>query len=178
MTGARDPHEEPDEEAALPPSKSARKRAAHAAQDLGEALIGLREAQLAALDLPETLLEAVRAARHMSSRGGLVRQRQYIGKLMREVDPEPIRAALAAAGEQAARETETFKRVSAWRERLLTEGAPALEELSRWHPQIDPGAWAQRINAARLERARAGGSGGAARELFRALRALFATMPP
>jgi ribosome-associated protein len=178
MTGARHPHDESDDEAEQPPSKSARKRAAHAAQDLGEALIGLREAQLAALALPETLVEAIRAARTMSSRGGLARQRQYIGKLMREIDPEPIRAALAAVGEQAARETETFKRVNAWRERLLAEGPPALQELVRWHPQIDPGEWAQRINAARAERARASGSGGAARELFRALRALFATMPP
>jgi len=178
MTGARDPHDEPDAEAAQPPSKSARKRAAHAAQDLGEALIGLREAQLQALALPETLVEAIRAARAMHHRGGLARQRQYIGKLMRTVDPEPIRAALAAAGEQAARESETFKRVSAWRERLLAEGPAALQELLRWHPQLDPAEWAQRINAARAERARAGGGGGAARELFRALRALFATMPP
>ncbi|MDA8351040.1 MAG: DUF615 domain-containing protein, partial [Pseudomonadota bacterium] len=54
-----------------PPSKSARKRAAHAAQDLGEALIALREQDLAALDLPGPLLDAVREARALRSRAAL-----------------------------------------------------------------------------------------------------------
>ena len=51
-----------DEDAAERPSKSARKRAAHAAQDLGEALIGLPDGELDALALPEELAAAVRAA--------------------------------------------------------------------------------------------------------------------
>jgi ribosome-associated protein len=83
---------EPDER----PSRSARKRAAEAAQALGEELIGLREAELAALDLPEPLSDAIREARRITSRAAGARQRQYIGRLMREIDPEPIRAALAA----------------------------------------------------------------------------------
>jgi 5-(carboxyamino)imidazole ribonucleotide mutase len=78
------------------PSKSARKRAALAAQKLGEELVLLRDAQLQALDLPEPLIEAIRAARHMRTRAALARQRQYIGKLMRAIDPAPIHAALAA----------------------------------------------------------------------------------
>src|ERR1700692_372782 len=79
-----------------PPSKSARKRAAHAAQDLGEALVRLRDAELDALQWPEALSEAIRTARGITSRAAAARQRQYIGKLMRGVDMEPIRAALAA----------------------------------------------------------------------------------
>ena len=165
------------DDTAPPPSKSARKRAAHAAQDLGEALVRLRDAELDALQLPEALSEAIRAARGITSRAAAARQRQYIGKLMRGVELEPIRAALAAHSARAARETERFKRISAWRERLITEGAPALAELARWRPQIDSEEWAQRVSAAQAERRR-GSSGGAARELFRALRALFATMPP
>ncbi|HXO16352.1 MAG TPA: ribosome biogenesis factor YjgA, partial [Steroidobacteraceae bacterium] len=105
------------------------------------------------------------------------RQRQYIGKLMRGVDVEPIRAALAVHRAQAAREAERFKRISAWRERLIAEGAPALAELARWRPDIDRAQWARRVSAARAERTRAAGAGAAARELFRALRALFDTMP-
>jgi ribosomal 50S subunit-associated protein YjgA (DUF615 family) len=66
--------------------------------------------------------------------------------------------------------------VENWRERLLAEGAPALAELKRWYPQIDAAEWTGRIQAARRERAR-GAGGAAARELFRALRTLFATMP-
>ena len=72
-----------DDEGEERPSKSARKRAAHAVQDLGETLIGLRPAQLQALNLPEALAEAVRAARNITSRAAGARQRQYIGKLMR-----------------------------------------------------------------------------------------------
>jgi ribosome-associated protein len=97
---------------------------------------------------------------------------------MRQVDPEPIRAALAARSERHARETERFRRIENWRERLVTEGEAALAELNRWHPEIDVREWQQRIGAARAERERGSGAGAASRELFRALRALLATMPP
>jgi ribosome-associated protein len=72
------------------PSKSSRKRAAHAAQALGERLIALKETDLARLPLPETLLDAVREARRIKARGGLSRQKQYIGKLMRDLDTAAI----------------------------------------------------------------------------------------
>jgi ribosome-associated protein len=154
------------------PSKSERKRVAHAAQDLGETLIGLKDSELEALDLPERLLDAIRDARRIHSRGGGARQRQYIGKLMRDIDLEPIRAALAARGEQSARDAERFKRLEQWRERLITEGTPALEDLERWRPGLDRTQWQRRISAAQSERAR-GGPGPASRELFRTLRELF-----
>ena len=166
-----------DDGGAERPSKSARKRAAHAAQDLGEALLGLPEAELAALELPEALREALRAARRINSRAALARQRQYIGKLMRRIDAEPLRAALAARSERDARATELFRRIENWRDRLIVEGEPALAELAHWHPAIDSGAWRRRVTAARAERQRSGSGGAASRELFRALRALFATMP-
>jgi ribosome-associated protein len=155
------------------PSKSARKRAAHAAQDLGEELIRMRDSDLETLDLPETLVDAIREARRITSRGGGARQRQYIGKLMRDIDLEPIRAFIGSRSKIDARETEKFKRVEAWRERLITEGISALEDLERWRPGLDQDEWSRRLNAAREERARTGASGAASRELFRALRALF-----
>jgi len=158
------------------PSKSARKRAAHAAQQLGETLLRLGDAELAALQLPEELLDAIRGARRISSRAAALRQRQYIGKLMRAVDPQPLRAALDALRERAARETERFRRTEHWRERLIAEGEPALAELARWRADIDLDEWRRRVSAARAERARAGAGGAAGRELFRALRTLFATI--
>jgi ribosome-associated protein len=164
---------EDEDERAERPSKSQRKRDAHAAQDLGERLIALREQDLAPLDLPETLLDAIRAARTIPSRGGGARQRQYIGKLMREIDPAPILAALGAQSGQAAREAQQFKRLEAWRERLLREGAAALDELERWRPGLDREQWLRQIAAAKA----AGGTGVPARELFRALRTLFADAP-
>jgi ribosome-associated protein len=161
-----------DEDFQQRPSKSERKRAAHAAQDLGEALIALKDADLEALDLPERLVDAIRDARRIPSRGGGARQRQYIGKLMRDIDLEPIRAALTARSEQSAREAELFKRLEQWRERLITEGAVALEDLERWRPGLDRTDWERRISAAQAERERTG-PGTAGRELFRALRKLF-----
>ena len=154
------------------PSKSSRKRAAHAAQDLGAELISMRDSDLDGLNLPEILVDAVREARRITSRGGLARQRQYIGKLMRDVDPEPIRAYLASLNTISARDAERFKRVEGWRERLIVEGAPALEELERWRPGLDRDEWARRVSAAQQERARTAATGAAGRELFRALRAL------
>lgn len=78
------------------PSRSARKRAALAAQKLGVALLGLRAVELEALDLPEELRAALAEAQRLTSRAALARQRQYIGRLMRTVDPEPLERALAA----------------------------------------------------------------------------------
>ena len=65
------------------PSKSERKRNAHDAQKLGEELIELKSFDLGSLDLPEPLRDAILEARRITSRAGLVRQRQYVGKLMR-----------------------------------------------------------------------------------------------
>ena len=76
------------------PSKSARKREYLALQKLGEDLLKLRESDLLGMELDEDLLEAVLEARKMKKHGALRRQKQYIGKLMGRVDPEPIRTAL------------------------------------------------------------------------------------
>jgi ribosome-associated protein len=78
----------------LKPSKSARKREFLALQKLGEDLIELKESELREIGLDEDLLEAVLEARRIKSNGALRRQKQYIGKIMRSVDPEPIRAAI------------------------------------------------------------------------------------
>ena len=77
------------------PSKSARKREYLRLQKLGEELIKLRAADLDALPLDEELRDAVVEAKGIRSHSALRRQKQYIGKLMRRCDPEPLRAALA-----------------------------------------------------------------------------------
>jgi len=79
------------------PSKSQRKREALALQELGETLVTLKPAQLDKIPLPEELREAVLAARQINQHGARKRQLQYIGRLMREIDPEPIRTALGLA---------------------------------------------------------------------------------
>ena len=79
----------------LKPSKSARKREYLALQKLGEELITLKLSELEALPLDEDLLEAVLEARQIKAHGALRRQKQYIGKLMRHIDPQPLIAAMA-----------------------------------------------------------------------------------
>src|SRR6187401_1658954 len=88
--------EENDEDELLPPSKSSRKRAAHAAQKLGERLVKMREPDLAELPLSDTLREQLAEARRLTSRAARARQHQYIGKLMRGEDLAAIEAALAS----------------------------------------------------------------------------------
>jgi ribosome-associated protein len=78
------------------PSRSARKRHALALQKLGVRLTRLPDTQLQALPLPEELLDAVLEARRLRSRAALARQQQYIGRLMRQIDPAPIEQALDA----------------------------------------------------------------------------------
>jgi ribosome-associated protein len=78
------------------PSRSARKRHALALQELGVRLTRLPDSQLQALPLSEELLDAVLQARRLRSRAALARQQQYIGRLMRQIDPVPIEQALDA----------------------------------------------------------------------------------
>ena len=79
----------------LKPSKSAKKREYLALQKLGEELITLRESELAELPLDEDLLLAIQDAQQIKARGAMRRQKQFIGKLMRQVDPEPLMIAMA-----------------------------------------------------------------------------------
>ncbi|HTU65658.1 MAG TPA: ribosome biogenesis factor YjgA [Steroidobacteraceae bacterium] len=155
------------------PSKSARKREAAAAQDLGTRLIALKESDLAALGLPERLFDAIVLAKRITARGGLARQRQYIGKLMRDVDAVPLEAALDAKSRGAQIDAEQHKRVEAWRARLLTEGPPALDELLKWHPEADRKALKTLVDKANGARVDSGSREAASRELFRSLRTLF-----
>jgi ribosome-associated protein len=90
----QDPHPHPPAlptpDAPLPPSKTERKRDAHAFQALGVQLVALSAAQLARLDLPEALHEAVVAAQRMHAHGARTRQMQYIGKVMRQLEPNVL----------------------------------------------------------------------------------------
>ena len=157
----------------LGPSKSMRKREAAAAQDLGTRLIALKESDLSALNLPETLHDAILLAKRITSRGGLARQRQYIGKLMRDIDPAPIEAALNMESRATAQDAEKHKRIEAWRARLLAEGPAALDDLMKWRPDADRKELQALVTKATSGRVDPGSRDGASRELFRAIRTLF-----
>ncbi|MBM3358672.1 MAG: DUF615 domain-containing protein [Betaproteobacteria bacterium] len=141
-----------------------------ALQDLGAELVALNDEQLAAIELPESLRDAVSEARRIRGFEARRRQLQYIGKLMRTVDAAPIQAGLDAAREKSSRHSALLKRVESWRSRMLAEPGALPELLERY-----PGADAQRLRAlvedARRER-EAGQAPRSYRELHRALRAL------
>src|SRR2546428_14195344 len=91
-------------------------------QALGAALVALPESQLAQMQLDDNLLQAVLEAKRIRSHEAKRRQLQYIGRLMREVDPEPIRARLAAIEGGSAQAAAAHRRLEAWRGRLMTGG--------------------------------------------------------
>jgi ribosome-associated protein len=152
------------------PSKTRRKKAVHALQALGEELVALNEDQLAHIELPELLHDAVMEARRISGFEAKRRQLQYIGKLMRRVEAEPIRAALEAAQAPSRGEAAAHKRIEAWRERLLAD-PDALHALLAEYPQADGRGLRALARVALRERAE-GRPPRAFRELYQALRAL------
>lgn len=101
------------------PSKSAKKRESLARQALGEQLVGLTVEQLRTMELRDKLFDAVIDAGKIKSRGALRRQHKLIGKLMRNVDPEPIRRALEALQRQEKTAKEIFRRAEHWRDRIM-----------------------------------------------------------
>lgn len=149
-------------------SKTKRKLEMLELQSLGAALVELPPGQLDTLALPTALAVAVREARRITSHEARRRQLQYIGRLMREVDPEPIRAALAARAGQSAAARARQLRLEAWRSRLLADDA-ALTEFTRENAATDLQALRTLIRNARREIAE-GRPPRAQRDLFRLLR--------
>ena len=117
-------------------SKSERKRAMTALQDIGTELVMLNADQLAQINLPDRLFEAITEAQRIRDFEGRRRQLQFIGKLMREVDPAPIRAVLDQWSGVTRDLTARQRRIERWRERLLAEDA-ALTEFATDHPGCD-----------------------------------------
>jgi ribosome-associated protein len=152
-------------------SKSARKREAASLQELGVKLSALPDQEIKALDLPDSLFVALRDLRRLPSHGAQVRQRQYIGKLMREIDPEPVLAKLAERKQRHDLEIRHFQQIERWRDRLLSEPAPAMDELLLEHPHADRAALAKLLDKAEKERVEQRSPVGA-RELFAFLRQL------
>ncbi|MFO1412470.1 MAG: ribosome biogenesis factor YjgA [Burkholderiales bacterium] len=157
---------------APPPSKTRRKHAMHALQDLGEALIAQDPARVAELGLPEPLVDAIAQARGIRAHEGRRRQLQYVGKLMRDVDPAPIEAALARWAAGIPEDRERFAALERWRDELVADDA-ALDRFLAAHPDAERVALATLVREVRAERAR-GGPPHRYRALFRKLRTVTA----
>lgn len=118
------------------PSKTALKKQAHEQQALGEALAALPEARLATIEMPEALRDALQEYQRTRSHEGRRRQRQRIGKLMRQADLASLEQAVAEAQLGRAHDALALHRAEHWRVELMADD----EALTRWlaaHPDTD-----------------------------------------
>ncbi|TSA18058.1 MAG: DUF615 domain-containing protein [Betaproteobacteria bacterium] len=155
---------EPDE----PASKTRKKKDMLALQKLGVQLVELNQQQLESMQLPEDLLLAVLEARRLTKHEARRRQMQYIGRVMRDIDPEPIRDRLAKWQGQGREHTAQLHTLERWRDELLA-GDPALARFLEAFPSADSQQLRTLIRNARREQA-AALPPKSYRELFRVLR--------
>ncbi|WP_091189592.1 ribosome biogenesis factor YjgA [Formivibrio citricus] len=132
-------------------SKSEMKRDMLALQELGEALIPLDKKLLATLNLPEKLYDALIEAKRLTAHGAISRQKQYIGKLIRNVDPAPIRELLDKIAGVSDRHSAWLHRLERLREQLMTD-PKALEKLLEECPTMDIQRMRQLVRNAQKER--------------------------
>lgn len=144
-------NDDEDFELDLPKSKSQLKREAHEAQDLGTNLVNLPDKKLKKIPMPDDLLAAIMAARKITAHGGLNRQLQYIGKIMRKMDVEEIRTAYDKIVSDQQTQTESFHLLEAWRDRLVNEGNDAVTEFMNLYPQTDAQHLRQLVRMAQKE---------------------------
>lgn len=151
-----------------PISKTKLKAEADAAQDIGKKLIDLPKDRLIKLDLPEALFDAVKEAKRLTANGAIRRQKQYIGRLMRDIDIAPIVDQLQRWEGKHNEESAKFHTLERWRERLLKEET-AVSEYIAANPQVDSQQLRTLIrNAQREETAQKPPK--SSRELFKLLR--------
>lgn len=149
-------------------SKTKLKAEADAAQQLGKKLVELPKDKLVKLDLSEKLFEAVLDAKRITANGGLRRQMQYLGRLMREVDTTPITEQLDRWEGKNNEENARFHGLERWRERLLTD-ADALSAFVEAYPSTDVQRMRTLIRNAQKEHL-ANKPPKSSRELFKMLR--------
>jgi ribosome-associated protein len=154
------------------PSKSQIKRDMLALSELGTQLVDLPAATLAKLPLPDELASAIRECQAINKHGGRKRQLKFIGKLMREIDVEPIRTTLEQLSAPHRNEVKQFHLVEQWRDRLIDEGNPALAALLDQHSGADRQQLRQLLRNARNTKLSEAKRKTAGREIFKLLREL------
>lgn len=132
-------------------SKTRRKREMTELQDVGAALVGLSREQLARMELPEELREAVLECKRFTRHEAIRRQMQYIGRLMRRLDAGPIAAQLAALQAPTRKDTALFHLAEKWRTDMLAD-AEAIERFVHEFPGADPHRLRGLVEKARAER--------------------------
>ena len=154
-----------------PKSKSQVKREMLALQALGEKLTELTADQIQKIDMPLELRDALLFAKSINKGEARRRQLQYVGVLMREADPEPIRKALDTISRGQMLEAKQFKELERWRDELVEGSDGLIEEIVSRFPGTDRQTLRQLVLSARKER-EGNKPPKASRALFRFLKAL------
>ena len=121
-----DPEDDLDER---PPSRSMLKRASLALQELGQQLLDMPASRLAEIDMPERLRDALDGYKTTRSFEGKRRQIQFIGKVMRTIDAEPLREAVAQYQLGHAHNALALHQAERWRAELIADDKDAV---TRW----------------------------------------------
>jgi len=169
----------PDAESTSPerPSKTQLKKTMHELQSLGKELLELSDARLQSIPMSDSLRLALQELKRTRSHEGRRRQLQYVGKLMRRADAQPLREAVATQQLGPARETFALHEAERWRDRLLASDG-ALTDWLALHPESDAQSLRTLIRNARREAPEAAPPEGAGRapRKGRSYRELFRTL--
>ena len=152
-------------------SRTQLKKEALDLQKTGEKLVALSGEQLQRIDLPAVLLRAVGEAKTMKSHGARRRQMQYIGSLMRKIEVAPIEHAIQTIEQGAYDQARAFRKIEAWRDRLVDGDDDLMETISSSHPHVDRQRFGHLVRSARKEKQK-GATPKSSRNLFRFLREL------
>ena len=146
-------------------------------QTLGVALVELSEERLRKLEMPESLCDALITYKSTRSHEGRRRQMQYVGKLMRRVDTEPLHEAVAVVQVGQTRESLALHQAERWRAELIADD-DALTRFTAQHPGADVQQLRSVIRNARKDAALVPEkrSGRFFRELFQLIRERSATI--
>ena len=152
-------------------SKSEVKREMKALQDLGAALLELTDKQLGKIPVPEVLLEQLAVAKKITSNSAKKRQLQYIGKVMRGIDPQPIRDALEELNNGLRKQARAHQQLEQLRDKLVAEGDPVINEIVDECPSAERQTLRQLTRQAQKEM-RENKPPAASRKIFRYLKQL------
>ncbi|NDP37270.1 MAG: DUF615 domain-containing protein [Rhodoferax sp.] len=126
-------------------SRTDLKRESLELQKVGEDLLTLRADLMARLDLSEKLKDAVVEAKRITNFEGKRRQMQYIGKMMRRLDPatlETVRTTLHEQDNGSAQDNLVLHLAETWRDRLVADE----DAFGEWINQY-PGTDSQQLRA-------------------------------
>lgn len=121
-------------------------------QKLGEELVELKPSQLKKIPMSEDLIDAVKDAQRFNMEARR-RQLQFIGKMMRTIDPEPIQAALDKLRNKHSQNTAVLHKLEQLRDRIVEQGDSAIEDALELYPEMDRQRLRQLTRQANKEKA-------------------------